>query len=96
MKFCVSLVLILFSFVSLFAFIESVAPRPGSHTQLDDNCLYHLLIMFILFLFGDVAFFECYLPLPFPFYMESMLYVFLQGGVFLPCDHGLGFLHQLI
>ena len=30
-------------------------------------------------------------PLPFPFWMERTLYVFLPDGIFLPSDHGLDF-----
>ena len=36
---------------------------------------------------------EYFVPLSFPFCMESTLYVFLPDGVFLPCDHGLDVLH---
>ena len=32
-----------------------------------------------------------FVPLPFPFGMERMLYIFLPDGVFLPCYHGLYF-----
>ena len=32
-----------------------------------------------------------YVPLLFPFWMESTLYVFLPDSVFLPCYHGLDF-----
>ena len=38
-----------------------------------------------------VAFFSNYVSLPFPFGIESTLYVFLPCGMFLPCDHGVDF-----
>ena len=64
--------------------------RPDSHTQL----VHHMSVSFFLpSYFGDVAFSEYYVPLLFSlsFCMETTLYVFLPGDVFIPCDHGLGF-----
>ena len=53
--------------------------------------------LFLIFcFFGDVTFSEYYISLLFPFCMESTLYVFLPDCVFLPCNHGLNFLHQLV
>ena len=51
-------------------------------------------------LFGDVAFSEYFMyhPLPFSLRMESTITVVrfsLPDGVFLRCDHGLDFRHQL-
>ena len=44
----------------------------------------------------QISFSDYHVPLPFPLCMERTFYVFLQDGVFLPCDHGLDFWHQLI
>ena len=67
---------------------------PDSHTQLANICLCLNLFLFIFGFLGDVAFPEYYLPLPFPFCMESKSCVFFPSEwcfVFPPCDHGLDF-----
>ena len=49
-------------------------------------------VLFVFCFSGDVDFSEFYVPLPFPFWEESTLCVFLPDSGFLPCDHGLDFL----
>ena len=51
------------------------ASRRHSYTQLANNCL-SFFLFFLFFFFG---------------YVQSEWYVFLPGGVFLPCDHRLDF-----
>ena len=47
--------------------------------------------------FGDVAFSEYFCTITvLCLYGEYVVRFFLPGGVFLPCDHGLDFLHQLM
>ena len=71
---------------------SSICMRPGSHTQLPDNCLCYFLCCYFLCFFGDAAFsaYFCTITVPFSLCMENKSY-----GVFLPCDHGLHFLHEL-
>ena len=71
--------------------------RPDSHTQLlPKNCMCLFCFLFICCFLGDVAFPEYYVALSFPPCMESTLNVFFPDDIFLPCDHELGFLHQLM
>ena len=70
--------------------------RPESHTQLPNNCL-RLIVIIVFFFVGGVSFSEYFVPLPFHLYMESTSYVFPSlGGVFVPCDDGLDFLHEIM
>ena len=54
-------------------------------------------VTFIFVLFGDVAFPEYFCTITvFPLYGEYVVRCFLpDDDIFLPCDHGLDFLHQL-
>ena len=70
---------------------SSECMRPGSHTQLANNCMYPLVSWSFYFVPWEVSpfpsiLYHCY----FFFCMESTLYVFLPDGVFLLCDDGLG------
>ena len=58
-------------------------------------------VSFFLFsfclLFGDVVFSEYFCTISaFSLYGEYVVRTFLPNGVFLPCDHGLDFLHQFM
>ena len=66
-----------------------ICMRPDSRT-------YFFLFAFIFV--GDVAFSRIFsIPLPFYFlYGECVTRFPFPGGIFLPCDHGLDCLHQLI
>ena len=51
----------------------------------------------VSFFFGDVAFSEYFFSISaFSLYGEYVVRSFLPNGVFLRCDHGLDFLHQLM
>ena len=73
----------------------SLKPRPFVQSSFDMQAprYPHVLIFF----FGDVAFSDyfCCTIFAFSLYGEYVGRYFLPNGVFLPCDHGLDFLHQL-
>ena len=80
----------------LFAFIKAAALRsivlryvcaPAGTRSLSMSSFVLSSFCFV----GGVAFSEYFVPLPFPLSMKSTLCVFRPDGVFLPCDHGLGF-----
>ena len=64
----------------------SICRRPESHTHMS------------LFLFLEVSLFPCIFCIISAFFLygEYVVRFLLPNGVFLPCDHGLDFLHQLI
>ena len=72
-------------FVQLF--FDMHAPRQPHAVTLQLSVFFVCLVSFCVF--GDVAFSEYYVPLRFPFCIDSALYVFLPDGAVLPCDHGL-------
>ena len=91
----VTFVLLCFVFVFMLSlnprpFVQSflVRRRPDSHT-----CFF----LFSFSLFGDVAssYFFCAIAV-FSLYGEYVVRFPIPDGVFLPCDHGLDFRHQLI
>ena len=57
---------------------------------------YTCFFFFPFVLFGDVAFSEFCTVAVFSLYREYVVRFPLPGGVFLPCDHWLDFLHQLM
>ena len=84
---------VLFSFVfRLYAFIEAAALRPialrYAGAPIATRSFFFLLFIwrcrfFRLFVFCTIAVFSLY--------REYVVRLFLPDGVFLPCDHGLGF-----
>ena len=75
------------------SFFDILCRRPDSHT-----CFCCCFFRFV-YLEIDVAFSEYFfVPFPLSLCIESKYVVrsFLLNSVFLPCDHGLDFLHQLI
>ena len=77
--------------------------RPSICRRFDSHTCFFLFFLFCFCLFGDVAFSEYFfVPFPLSLCMESRSYVlsfrmvFKERSVFLPCDHGLDFLHQLM
>ena len=85
---------VLFCFV--FVFMFSLKPRPFIQLSFDSA---PIATRVSSSLFGDVAFSE-YLLYHFRFLfvwtIEYVVRSFLPNGLFLPCDHGLDFLHQLM
>ena len=81
----------------------SLKPRPFVQLSFDVQAsrwptrvsLSFFFFLFSFCLFGDVAFSE-YLISAFSLYGEYVVRSFLPNGVFLPCDHGLDFLHQFM
>ena len=98
---------ILFCFV--FVFMLSLKPRPFVQSFFVLRCVCvptvtRVSFLFLLF-FWNSRFFRVFLDTitVFSLYLESTSHVFPRpGGVFLliliiiPCDHGLGFLHQVM
>ena len=90
---------VLFCFV--FVFMLSLKPRPFVQSPFDmqapdsHKCLF---LFFHFCLFGDAAFLPSIFctVVAFSFNGEYVVRSFLPNGVFLPCDHRLGFLHQLM
>ena len=73
--------------------------RPSIYRRPDSHTCFFLFIPFV-YLEDDVAFFRVFfVPLPLSLlcmYGEYVVRSFLPNGVFLPCDHGLDFGHQLM
>ena len=87
---------VLFCFVqSFFSFFDMHAPRqPHAVSYLTTLCVLFRFCFFLFCFFGDVAFSDCFCTITvFPLYGEHVVHFFLPDGVFLPCDHGLDFLH---
>ena len=92
-----------FAFVLISSFLLSSKPNPSFNRSSIITCapaatrrhLTTVYVRFHLFLFfasGEVSLFPIFLyHCRFIFCMESTLYVFLPGGAFLFCDHGLDF-----
>ena len=54
-------------------------------------------VTFCCCFFGDIAFSEYFCTITvFSLYGEYVVRFSLQGDIFLPCDHGLDFWHQLM
>ena len=78
-------------FVQMFFVLRYACYRPDSHT----TCFF--LFSFFLFLWRCRLFRVFFVPVPFfSLYGEYVLRFALTDGIFLPCDHGLDFRHQLI
>ena len=90
---------VLFCFVfRLYAFDEAAALR--SIVLRYAGAPIATRVFFSFCLFGDVAFFRVFfVQFPLSLRMENTITVvrsFLPVGIFLPCDHGLDFRHQLM
>ena len=86
---------VLFCFVFVFAFVEAAAHRSIVLRYAGAPIATRVSFSF----FGYVAFSEYFLyhfRFLFVWTIEYVVRSFLPNGVFLHCDHGLDFLHQLM
>ena len=74
--------------------IHACAP-PATSIYLTTVCVIFCFCFFFCF-FGDVVFPSSFVPLQFSVWRKRCTLFVLPDCVFLPCDHGLNFLHQLI
>ena len=81
------------------SFFDMHAPRQPHAVTCQMSASFFLFLFLLFFISLEMSLFpSIFVPLPFPLCMERTSYVLPSlDGVFLPCDHGLDFLHhQLI
>ena len=77
----------------MYAFVEAAALRSIALRYAGAPIAARVYFSF----FGDVSFSEYFfVPFPLSLYGEYVVHYFLRIVFFLPCDHGLYFLHQLM
>ena len=93
----VTIVLFCFVFVFMLKFAKAAALRSIVIRYAGAPIATRVSFLISFCLFGDVAFSELFCTFAaFSLYGEYVVRFPLPNGVFLPCDHGLDFLHQLI
>ena len=86
-----------FSYFRIYAFVEAAAFRSIVLRYAGAPVATRVSLFLFFVYFGDVAFSSISRTISaFSLYGEYVVRSFLPNDVFLPCGHGLGFLHQLM